>query len=871
MPVLKLTLRGLRSHLLRLVATLLAVVIGVGFMVGTQVLGATVKASFGELFADVNQHVDAVARSTIEIEGPFGSERGTLPQDLAQRIASGDGIASAEGAVRSVVRLIDADGEPVGDPRSGAPTFLLNWFTSDELNGWEIVEGRAPRAAGEAVLAVSSAEEGGFAVGERIRVGTPALVELRVVGTARFAGLDSLAGSGAVLVDLPTAQASVGQPGVVDNVVVAGEEGLTQDEVVAATRAALEGPAPGAVEPGVGLVTGPGTVDVITGEAYSEESAGPFLEFVDDFVLFINVFGYIALFVGGFIIYNTFSVIVAQRTRELALLRAVGASRRQVMTGVVTEALVVGLVAGGLGVFVGYWMAVLLRWGMGRLGFEMPDTAIVVEPFAIAWPAGIAVAITVVAAAVPARRASRVAPVEAITTAAVDDGGTSRLRLASGLALTALATWSFVDAFGRSGSGALLRTGLALAITFVLTVVLGALYVKPMATVLGAPLARLTTVAGSIARLNARRNPNRTATTTAALTIAVALVTVIAIAAASVTESINAATRETFAGDLMVRADSFQGLPTSVAGDLAALDEVDAATGIRVGLADVQGAGRLLVGLDPAAATDLLALESREGSLRELSTRGVAISVDEAADNSVGVGDVLMLRFLDGSVDVLTIEAVYDDSGLLGGGSRGVIVHHETFDRGFPPPMRVDQQVIVKYADGVPRQEARTAVEQVLESYPTAEALDVDQLQAAQASEINQAVAFLYALLFLSVLVALIGVVNTLLLAVFERTRELGLLRAVGATRRQVRGIILGESVIIAVMGTALGTAVGVLFGWAMVRALAAAEPDLAHFAVPTAQLAWTVGLAIVAGVGAGWFPARRAARLDVLAAIATD
>jgi putative ABC transport system permease protein len=855
--VLKLTLRGLRSHTLRLVSTLLAVVLGVGFMVGTQVLGATVKTSFDEIFADVNADIDAVVRSNVEIEGPFESARPTVDEALAQQVAAVPGVAAAEGSIVQTVRLIDREGDPIGNPSAGPPTFLINWLVSPELNGWDLVEGRAPSGPGELVLDRGSADDEDVAVGDPLTVGVPSgPVELTVVGIARFGELDDFAGSSAVLVDLPTAQALVGETGAVGQVIAAGAPDRSQDEVVAAITDAL------ARQPGL---------DVISGADFTEESADPFREFVDDFTLFITVFGFIALFVGGFIIFNTFTVILAQRTRELALLRAIGASRRQVLGSVVVEAFVVGTLAAAIGAVLGFGLALGLRWVMARLGFDLPDTPLVIEAGGVLVPVVIAVAITVASAAVPARRASRVSPMAALGGAAVDRSGTSRLRLVAGGLLALVTAAVFVDGLGRSGQPALLRIGFALASSFVLTVVLGPLYIRPAAAVLGEPLARLTTVTGHLSRQNARRNPTRTATTTAALTIAVGLVTVIAIAAASVTESINRATEQAFAGDLVVRGDSFEGVPAQVARDIDALDEVAVATGFRGGLAEVQGAGRLLVAIDPARATQVVDFGVEQGSLADMSPRGIALSSEEAERNAVALGDFLVVRFLNGNQVVLDVEAIFADLPLQSGPASGVIITQETFDTGFPPSLLVDQQVVVDLADGVDGTAARRAVEAVVERYPTAQVLDVGELKDQQAGQINQAVSFLYALLFLSVLVALIGVVNTLLLAVFERTRELGLLRAVGTTRRQVRGIILGESVIIAVLGTTLGVGIGILFGWALVSGLAADEPDLAHFAIPWGQVVLTMGIAVLAGIAAGALPARRAARLDVLAAIATE
>lgn len=872
----KLTVRGLRSHLLRLGATALAVVLGVSFMVGTTVLGDTVKAGFDEAFADVNLGVDAVVRSDREIPTPFGAERVRIDATVVQQLSGEPNVAAVAGQVRRPIRLIDTAGEPIGNPNAGPPTFGLNWSEVPDLNNWDLVAGAAP-TPGTLVLDRRTATDANILVGDSIGVDIASGTrQFTVSGIATFGEIDNFAGAPAALLSTAEAQELLAEPGTFDWITVAGANGIDQTELVAGLSGSL-----------------PEGTEAITGEAFSDESAGPFRDFINQFTTFITAFGVIALFVGGFIIFNTFAVLVAQRMRELALLRAVGASRGQVLGSVLGEAALVGVVASAIGAVAGVALAAGLRQLLDALGLELPPRPLALESAAFILPVTLGIVITVLSALLPALRASRVAPVEAMGAAAIDTSARSTPRLVVGAIAAVGAGVMVAIGWSAEPTRALQLIGAGLVATFVAVTALGPLYLRPLAGLIGAPLRAITGITGQLATENARRNPARTSSTTAALTIGIGLVTVIAIAAASASASVASATQRSFTSDLIVTPDSFLGLSPQVAEDIDALDEVDVATGLRfafagvdqpsigpqgdpvvpdggdptLGLGDLRGA--TVLGIQPDRIDGLVDFEVTSGSLDDLTGATVAVSADEASKLGVGVGDQVTLSFQATGDQSFTVVAVYGESPLLRGG--GFITSHETFDANVPPANRVDQQVLIEFAPGVDPSEGRRAVEQVVAAYPTAEVADLADLTASRAAQVDQSVALLYALLALSLFIALIGVVNTLLLAVYERTREIGLLRAVGTKARQIAAMIVQEAMVIAIVGTALGLAIGLGFGVALFGVLTRAEPTFSVLSIPVDNLVVIVIMGTVAGVMAGLYPAWRASRLVVLDAIGTE
>jgi putative ABC transport system permease protein len=848
----RIALRGIRSHVLRLVATALAVVLGVSFMVGTRVLGDTVKASFDEVFVDVNQGVDAVVRSSEKVASPFGELRVRIDDDVVDRLQTVPGVEAAAGQIRRPVTLIGPDGEPVGNPNAGPPTFGLNWSDSPELNAWAVVEGAAP-TTGTIVLDRATAETSGIAVGDRVSVLVASgAVDATVAGIATFGALDSFAGAPAVLFDTTQAQELLGEPGTFDWITVAGEPGVSQQALVNAVTPTL-----------------PEGTDVITGAAFADESAGPFREFIDAFTIFITAFGVIALFVGGFIIFNTFAVLVAQRVRELALLRAIGASRRQVLASVVGEAAAIGLVASAAGAVVGLGLATALRVALQGVGLELPPRPLALSASAFVLPVVLGVVITMVSALVPAVRASRVAPMAAMGSAAVDTSARSPLRMGVGIAGILLGAVFVFIGYRTDGGWAFVYIGGGLVVAFAVVTALGPVFMRPLAGVLGRPLSAVTGITGQLATENARRNPARTSATTAALTIGIGLVTVIAIAASSASASVRSGTERAISSDLVITSTSFQGMSTAVARDVDALDEVAVATGIRLGFADVDGDGELVLGVDPGKLSALVDVDEVSGSLSSLTDDGIAVAVDEQQSLGVALGDQLTLGLAGGDTRTFTVQVVFASTVTFQGG--GLLITQRAFDDTVPESYRVDRQVLVEFAPGVDAADGLAAVEEALVPYPVVEVNDVAGLADSQAGQIDQGVSLLYGLLALSLVIALIGVVNTLLLSVYERTRELGLLRAVGSMRRQVSAMIVQEAVIIALVGTVLGLLIGTGFGVALFDVLARQQPTFSILSFPWRNLAVITMLGAVLGVLAGLYPAWRAGRLDVLTAIATD
>jgi putative ABC transport system permease protein len=739
--------------------------------------------------------------------------------------------------------MVDHDGEPMGNPEMGAPTVGTNWFVDPELNPTEVVEGRAPTSPGEVVIDKRSAELGDFAVGEDLTVITPTgTLSQTVVGIVTFAGEDSPGGASLVMFSPDAAQAVLTEPGRVDAIKVVAQDGVDQatladriDEVV------------------------PGHTEVLTGAEVTAEDQQDIKDGMAFFNTFLLVFALIALFVGSFIIYNSFSIIVAQRGKEMALMRAIGASRRQVLASVIFESFAVGALASVAGLVAGIGVAGALKALLGQLGIDVPagDVVITTNTVIVSMIAGFGV--SVASAVFPARRASKVAPIAAMRDVAHDDSASSRARKVIGGGFALLGTVAL--ALGVAGP-ALALVGLGALLIFIGTVVLGPVLARPVSWLLGSPLPRLRGVAGSLARQNAMRNPKRTAATASALMIGVTLVVFISILGASTKASVESTVDETFAGDLVVDSMATQvgGLVPTLAADLDAQPEIDAVAAFRRTAAEVDGTGRDVVGIDPAALQQIIDVKVTDGSLDDLGATQIAVDADTALGHGWKVGDSLPVAFTETGEQQLTVAALYEESVLVGQFLIGLPAYEANVAD------QLDAQVFLTFADGVSAADGRALVDGMVEAYPQAEVQDHDEYAAAQTKQMDVILSLIYALLGLAVLIALLGIANTLALSIFERTRELGLLRAVGMTRPQLRATVRWEAVIIALLGTSLGMGLGVVFGWSMVKGLG--DEGLGTFELPIPTLVIVSVIAALAGTAAALLPARRAARLDVLGAI---
>ncbi|MDH4148760.1 MAG: ABC transporter permease, partial [Acidimicrobiia bacterium] len=711
---------------------------------------------------------------------------------LLEVVAGVDGVRAADGDVNGYAQLVAPDGEPMGNPGQGAPTLGNSWPTVDELNPMRLVAGTPPLDEASVVIDRQSAQDGPFALGDPVTIllqGGPR--QFTVSGIATFGSADSLLGASMAMFRTDVAQEILGTPGTFSSITVVGADGVGQAELRDRIARVL-----------------PPEVEVITGDELRKENQSAVAEALSFFDTFMLVFALIALFVAAFIIYNTFSILVAQRNRELALLRALGAARRQVLGAVLVEALAIGVLASALGLGAGVAVAAGLHRTLGALGFAIPAGSIVLGPSTIYTSVVVGVAMTLAAATLPARRASRIAPMAAMREQALDASATSLVRLTAGIAVLAtgsgLLLWGLLG--GPDNGVAIVGGGAALVFLGVAT--LGPIVARPFSDLVGRPIAALRGVPGELARENAVRHPKRTSATASALTIGVGLVGAITIFAASTKASIDKAIDESVVGDLVVDSGTFGfgGLSPELSDELAALPEVEAASGIRIAPVEVDGAARSITSVDPDTIGRIVDVGVSAGRVEDLGVSQLAVYDRFAEERGWQLGDTVELGFADTGTQTFTIAVLYTENALAG----DLVIGHPAYDANVNLPF--DFQIYVRIAESVDAGAARAAVEATAAPYSNAEVQDLTEYKAAQSAQIDQLLGLIYALLALAVLIALIGIANTLALSILERRRELGLLRAVGMTRRQVRASVRWESTIIALFGSLVGIAVGIFF-----------------------------------------------------------
>ncbi len=844
--MLSLTLREMRAHARRLTGTSLAVVLGVAFLTGTLVLASTLRANFDDLFSEVNAGTDVVVRNATDLG--MDAPRGLIDRSLVDEVEQVDGVAAAEPVVSGFGQLLGADGDAVGG--GGPPQLAGSWVTDPDLNAYRLVDGRAPEGDNEVVVNKGTLDDGDLALGDTTTLLTPEPVEVTIVGVSTFGDEDGLGGVTFTAFDLDDAMANIAKsPDGVSNIAVQATGEVSQQELADRISDVLP--------EGLEATTG---ADITT-EATDDISA----TFLDMLTTFLTMFAGIALLVATFSIYNTFSIIVAQRTRQAALLRALGALRGQIMRSVVVEALLVGVIASLVGLAGGIGIAGLLKGLFDAAGFALPAGGIVISGGTIVTGLLVGVLVTLVAGVFPAVKASRVAPLAAIREVAVERTAPSLARIVVGVVMTVVGVaTTLVAAFGDEDMLAVV--GLGTVLTVVGAVVLGPVAARPAASLLGAPVARLLGMTGGLARQNAMRNPRRTAGTASALMVGIAVVTLFTVFAASLQASLDDTIDRSFGGDLVVNPGVFGGaISPEMAADVAALPEVDLAVGLGQGAAQIDGSTKELSVADPAELSQVLDLDVSQGSLADLGDGTMAVSDATAESHDWQLGDAVPVTFADGQTQDLTIGATYETDDIAGGYllPRTVWTPHAVQD--------TDRMLIVDAADGTSVAEAKAAVTDVAEGYGGPNVEDRDEFAATMTTGVDMMLTIIYALLALAIFIALMGIANTLSLSIHERTRELGLLRAVGQTRRQVRSMVRWESVVIATFGAVGGIALGVFLGWALVQAVGTASGGLGVFALPAGRLAIVLVVGAIAGVLAGVRPARRAARLDVLQAIATE
>jgi putative ABC transport system permease protein len=844
----RLVTSSLRANARRLISTSIAVCLGVALLAGTMVLGDTLRSNFDALFQSALGNADAVARSanTLDTDGEYAQD--LLDGSLAEQLTGIDGVAAVAPQIEGFGQITGADGEKLGG--NGPPTLAGNWIEDPELNAYELVEGRAPEGPDEVVINRGAAEDGNLRVGDTTTVTTPEPVQVTIVGIATFGGEDGLGPTTFTAFSLAGAEEHItGRPGEVTALLIRADGGTSEDELV--DRIA------GEVPDGVEVISGSELV-----QEANDQIDADFLGFLRTFLL---VFAAVALLVATFSINNTFAIIAAQRQRSSALLRAVGAERRQVLATMVGEALLVGIGASIAGLAAGVGLAQGIKALFNAFGFALPAGGLTVGTTTIVIAPLVGLLITMFASLAPAVRASRVAPLAALRDVAVDRTGTSLRRIVIGGLLTAGGVVAVVTgATGGTSSGALALAGLGALATVAGVVALGPIAARPAGAVLGTPLARWRGVPGALARRNAVRTPRRTAATASALMIGIAVVTVFTAFAGSLKQSVDDSVGAVVKGDLVIASSQFGGggLSPGIVDAVDALPEVDHAVAVSVGPVSIDNRTRQVTVLDPAASAGTLEPEPVSGTVADLAPDQIGVGDDLADDNDWTIGSTLPVRFTDGSTENLTVGAIYEPSTTL----QELIVPRETWET--HQVQTIDNLVAIAVADGVGIETARAAVEAATADFAPPDIFTADEYVADATANVDTMLGLVYAMLALAIVIALMGIANTLSLSIHERTRELGLLRAVGADRRQVRSMVRWESVVIAVFGTIGGVGLGILLGWGLVEAASRGAFPIT-FALPVTQLVPVVVLGALAGVVAAWRPARRAARLDVLDAIA--
>jgi putative ABC transport system permease protein len=838
------TLKGLLAHRWRLLRTALAVALGVGFVAGTYVLTDTMRQKIDDIIATGTEGQDVVVRAETKFADimTVGAEA-PVDEGLRLVIKSVDGVADASGSVFGTAVMIDEQGEAIQP--MGPPTLGGNW---DETE-FDLGEGRPPTGPTDVVVDDVTAEKHGFAVGDDVQiVFQGSSEEFQVVGIVEMPA--SYMGATMALFDLPVAQRVLGFRRAYNSIAVQAEPGVSDEQLRDRVAAVLP-------EDYEAVTTAAATADV-------KDQLDRIMGFVETALL---AFAAVALFVGAFIIFNTFSILVAQRTREIGLLRAVGATQAQVTASVLAEAVVVGLLASFVGLALGMVFAQGMIALLSAFGTEFSGTALQFRPRTgvVAVLAGSLV--TVVSALAPARRATQVPPVVAIGGHLQLPGRSLRRRVIVGGLVTAFGVGSLLAGLFADIPNALAVVGVGALATFIGAGMLSALIARPLAAVVGGPFARASEPA-HLGRQNAMRSPRRTASTAAALMIGVGLVGFVTIAAASVKASARSVIEDSMRADYVLQAGNVAstsgGVSTDVAERLRAEPAVGVVSQVKTGQFGLDDAATMLAGVDPMTLPQVMDLRAEDlAALGALTDGGVLVRDRVAEDRGWVVGDSIEMVFQKVGPQEVEIQGLYELSGLSADFLLTPAAYERDFVQGF------DAQVYVLGAPAASPTELDAALERVVAPYPTVTVQDKDEFIASQTRQIDGLLAFMQALLGLSILIALLGIANTLGLSIIERTRELGLLRAVGMSRGQLRSMVRWEAVIIGVMGALLGLVIGVFFGWALVRALR--EDGVTEFAVPLAQLGLYVAIAAVAAILAAWLPARRASKLDILSAIVTE
>ena len=828
----------------RLLLTSLAIILGTSFLSGTTIFSDTINSTFDRLFTDVFRDVDAYVRSTDSVDTGFGEQRAPSAVSALETILKVKGVSAAVGDMQSYARVIDKDGKPIGQDQ-GPPTF--GGIASESSAGlWSVEDGRLAIGPKEMMLDRETAEKGKFEIGDTVRVNAlSGTREFLLVGIANYGDVSSPGGATFALFDQPTASEFLLKPGFVDAFLIKGDGTLSDEELAKAIDAALPSDA---------------KLETLTGAEITEETTSQIKTVLGFFTAFLTAFSYIALGIGCFVIYNVFSITAAQRQRESALLRAIGASRRQVTISLLVEALIVGVLGSAIGFVAGIGLSRALSALLNAIGLEIPTKGLTIDSNAIVQTVLIGTVITVLSAILPALRSGRVPPVAAMRDVALDTVQKLTRRVAIGLVLIVAGA---VALFNAMNGAPVTILGVGVLGVFAGVLVIGPALSKPVAALLGKPVSALRGVTGEMSQQNAARNPKRTARTAAPVLIGVALVTAFTALAASIKNEIRESIGSSFRGDyaLSVNSRGFGGIPITITDQLTQLAEVDQATGVGFIAAKVGDESPFVLVFNPKTSDGLYDLEMLEGRQQGLAKNEILVEADKALDKNLTIGSGVQVTLVDGRSMQLTVAGTYTDA------YGNYAVSRELFEGSNTPLF--DSFVYIKAAKGVSDESARTAISAVSEDLGIGKLESRDEYIDTQAGQVDQFLALIYGLLFLSVIIAIVGIIITLLLSVFERRREIGLLRAVGMTRSQVRTMVRWESVITSLFGAVTGVVLGILSGIVIVISLN--DSGFSAFTLPIANTFIILVGAFIIGVIAAVFPAWRATRTNIIAAIASN
>jgi putative ABC transport system permease protein len=844
--------KSIRARFGRLIAIAIAILVGVAFVVGSFVLADSLRKTFDELFTQISENLDLEVRSAIAFEGSATSgedQRDPIPAALADQVAAVDGVATVEPSLFRYAQLVDKDGEAVST--QGAPTFGVSWTGPGGLAGLQIKdEGTAPSGPDEVAIDKASADREDFSAGDTITVLTDTgSHEFTITALVGLGDSDGFAGATLAAWDPATAADVLGAGDQVDAIDVAVEDGANAATVQRRIEQIL-----------------PAGTEVVTRDVLIAENKEDVDTFISAFGNGLLGFAFVTAFVSAFLINNVFAISIGQRLRELALLRAVGANGRQVRRMIYVEALVTSVVATILGIVAGIFVAKGIVSIFNAAGAGFPDVSTVLKPRTIVMAFLVGVGITMASVIIPAVRAARVPPVAAMRPE-LGFEALSAKRLVVGSIVSLVGAVAFViGLFVRPGGtlGLLTLAGAGALLMFLGVASVSSTVARPATKALGWPIAKVFKTPGVLARENAGRSPRRTSATAAALMIGVALVSAASVFAASLRHTFSDILERAVQADYIVTDESFQGLPPVVAEALADVPEVAAVTPIRLAQVLINGDRKDVGAADPSTLGQLVNIDMQEGSIEDLAQGGILVHKDPAKDLDLQVGDTVSATFQNGTEEELRVDGIYNDASLVG----NWLISLDTLEQATSQPPR-DLFIVAKLADGVTPQQGDAAVEAATAQFPQAKVQSNAEFRDDQEGQIDQLLVVISVLLGFAILIAVLGISITLALGVFERTREIGLMRAVGMNKRQTRRSVRWEAIIVALFGALVGIVLGTLIGIAL--ALAVPDTVIDKIVIQVSTIVIILIGAVIAGFLAALYPSYKASNMNVLEAISTE